>query len=310
MHFEVKKVNWISQKTECMPEKKSVAIYDLASRRTKTIGVIVPKLNSHFITSALKGIQKVIADKGYEIIITHSQESMEKEEASAQLLFDRQVDGVLASLTIGTKSTAHFTPFIDNRIPVVFFDRVDRAHSSGTVVIDNAGCGFLATEHLIRQGCKRIAIITSDLGSDVYAQRYKGFRGALEKYDIAFTNDLLINGDLGMDAARQVLRLKPLPDGLFITNDLAAAMCMHALKEAGIRIPEDIAIVGFNNDPVGRLITPALTTVDYPGFEVGRTAALSLLDHLTGRRSCKPRTTAVVPSALIVRGSSLRSQAC
>src|SRR6201986_4284879 len=111
-----------------MPEKKSVAIYDLTSRRTKTIGVIVPKLNSHFITSALKGIQQVVADKGYEIMITHSQESMEKEEANARLLFDRQVDGVLASLTIATKSTAHFTPFVDNGIPVVFFDRVEVAH--------------------------------------------------------------------------------------------------------------------------------------------------------------------------------------
>ena len=298
---------------ECMPEKKSVAVYDLAGRRTKTIGVIVPKLDSHFITSALKGIQKVITERGYDIIITHSQESLEKEAANARMLFDRRVDGLLASLSVGTKDTAHFAPFADNHIPVVFFDRVERACSNGTVVIDNAGCGFLATEHLVRQGCKRIAIITSDLERDVYAQRYKGFRKALEQYDIAFSDDLLITASMdnndGTAAARQVLQLRPLPDGLFITNDMAAALCMHTLNEAGIRVPDDIAIVGFNNDPVGRLISPALTTIDYPGFEIGCTAAASLLDHLSGRKRAEPRRSAVVPSALIIRGSSLRCQA-
>jgi len=296
-----------------MPEKKSVAVYDLAGRRTKTIGVIVPKLDSHFITSALKGIQKVITERGYDIIITHSQESLEKEAANARMLFDRRVDGLLASLSVGTKDTAHFAPFADNHIPVVFFDRVERACSNGTVVIDNAGCGFLATEHLVRQGCKRIAIITSDLERDVYAQRYKGFRKALEQYDIAFSDDLLITASMdnndGTAAARQVLQLRPLPDGLFITNDMAAALCMHTLNEAGIRVPDDIAIVGFNNDPVGRLISPALTTIDYPGFEIGCTAAASLLDHLSGRKRAEPRRSAVVPSALIIRGSSLRCQA-
>jgi LacI family transcriptional regulator len=102
------------------------------------------------------------------------------------------------------------------------------------------------------------------------------------------------------------MRMKPMPDGLFITSDLAAAMCMHALKESGVRVPEDIAIVGFNNDPVGRLITPTLTTIDYPGFEIGKTAAISLLQHLSGRRSMAQSTTAIVPSGLIVRGSSVR----
>lgn len=296
-----------------MPEKKKVAVYDLASRKTKTIGVIVPRLDSHFITSALKGIQKVTAEKGYEIIITHSQENMEKEVANAQLLFDRRVAGVLASLSVETKDTAHFTPFTDKRIPVIFFDRVENSCSSGTVVIDNARCGYLATEHLIRQGCKRIAIITTDLKRNVYKQRYKGFREALDSYGMAFSEELLVmeggGTDGGMDAAQKVLRMDPLPDGLFITNDLTAAVCMHTLNEAGIRVPEDIAIVGFNNDPVGRLITPALTTIDYSGFEMGKMAASTLLEHLSCRKSMEERTTAIVPSALIVRGSSLKSLA-
>ena len=296
-----------------MPAKKRVAVFDLASRRTKTIGVIVPRLDSHFIMAALRGIQEVISEKGYEIIITHSQESREKEMANVRLLFERNVDGVLASLSAETKGTAHFTPFIDRGIPVVFFDSVKKAHSSGAVVIDNARCGYLATEHLFRQGCRRIAIITSDPKRDVNAQRYQGFRKALEKYDLPFLKELLITCDTGieggMNAAKQVLRMQPLPDGLFITDDLAAAVCMQALKDAGVRVPGEIAIVGLNNDPVGRLITPALTTIDYPGFEVGKTAASRLVDHLWGSVAAQGLTTAVVPPALIVRASSLRSLA-
>jgi LacI family transcriptional regulator len=102
------------------------------------------------------------------------------------------------------------------------------------------------------------------------------------------------------------MHMDPMPDGLFITSDLVAAMCMHTLKEEGVRVPEDIAIVGFNNDPLGRLITPALTTIDYPGVEIGKTAAMSLISHLSGECPLVRSKTAVVPSGLIVRGSSLR----
>jgi len=168
----------------------------------------------------------------------------------------------------------------------------------------------MATEHLIRQGCRRIAIVTSSLKRNVYAQRYKGFREALKDYTIPFTEDLLIlednDKDGGMDAAWRIMHMDPMPDGLFITSDLIAAMCMHTLKEEGIRVPEDIAIVGFNNDPLGRLITPALTTIDYPGIEIGKTAAMSLISHLSGDCPLMQSQTAVVPSGLIVRGSSLR----
>jgi len=296
-----------------MPGKKNIAVYDLARRKTKTVGIIVHKLDSHFMLSALKSIQKMTTENGYEVIITHSQESLEKEAANARLLFDRGVDGVLASLSAETRDTAHFTSFMDKGVPVVFFDCMEKMPDNDTVVIDHAGCGFLAAEHLIRQGCRRIAIISADLERGVYAERYKGFRNALEKYNMTFSKELLITADIGiddgMDAARRVLRMRPLPDGLFITNDLAAAACMHTLKEAGIRVPDDIAIVGFNNDPVGRLITPALTTIDNPGFEIGRTAATRLLDYLSGNGYRDRQTTAVVPPALIIRASSLRSQA-
>ena len=278
--------------------------------QTHTIGIIVHRLDSHFIKSALQGIEKVTTACGYELIITHSQENMEKEVENAKWLYDRGVDGIIASLSVETKGLAHFEAFREKGIPVVFFDRVEKACNSDMVVIENFRCGFLATEHLIRQGCKRIAIITSSLKSNVYAQRYKGFREALNNYKVPFSEELLIKGDIdsddGVNAAKKILQLRQLPDGLFITNDLAAAICMHTLKEAGIEVPDDIAIVGFNNDPVGRLITPTLTTIDYPGLEMGKTAAVSLLNHLSGKLPLTQARTAIVPSGLIIRNSSLR----
>ncbi|MHA4806833.1 LacI family DNA-binding transcriptional regulator [Flavitalea flava] len=296
-----------------MPEKKRVAVYDIARKKTKTVGIIVNKLDSHFITCALKGIETVTTARGYDIIITHSQESMEKEAKNVQLLFDRKVDGVIASLSVETCNLSHFSAFTDKGIPVVYFDRAQIAGNGGMVGIDNSKCGFLATEHLTKQACRRIAIITSSLTTNIYAERYKGFREALNKYNIPFDDELLILVDIekdgGADAAEKIIRMDPMPDGLFITNDLAAAMCMQALKDAGIRVPEDIAIVGFNNDPVGRLIKPTLTTIDYPGHEIGKVAASSLLDQLSGKRS--PGQTralrAIVPSALIVRASSIKA---
>jgi LacI family transcriptional regulator len=268
---------------DCMPEKKRLAVYDLPRKRTGTIGVMVHKLDSHSITSALPGIQKVIMEKGYDIIITHSQESIEKEIANTQLLFARRVDGVLVSPTLATSDTRHFTAFIEKGVPVVFFGRAMPACGSGRVMVDNTRCGYLATEHLIRQGCRRISVVTSALNQNNNVQQYRGFREALKRYGLTPSPDLLITENIetigGADIAQKVMRMDPLPDGLFIPNDQIAVTCIHHFAEAGIRVPEDIAIVGFNNDPAGRLIMPALTTIDYPGFEIGRTAASTLLYH-------------------------------
>ena len=282
----------------------------LVCRRIKTIGVIVHRLDSHFTTSALHGIESVTGAHGYETIITHSQDDSEIEIANARLLLNRGVDGVIASLSSQTESLRHFDAFAEPGIPVVYFDRVAKSNNSDVVVIDNSHCGFLATEHLINQGCRRIAIVTSSLERSVYAQRYTGFRSALRQYDIPFSHDLMvaggIDGEGGIEAARRILKMNPRPDGLFITSDLVAAVCIHTLKEAGVRVPEDIAVVGFNNDPVGRLITPKLTTIDYNGFEVGKTAAMNLLDQLSGGGGGRGSRTAVIPAGLIVRDSSLR----
>ena len=283
---------------------------NLRQQETKTIGVIVHELNSNFITSVLAGIEKVTTEAGYDLIIAHSSESSKKEAANAKNLFHKRVDGLIASLSFDTTNLDHYKPYIDKGVPVMFFDRVEQDGTNTVVIIDNAKCGYIATKHLVDQGCRRIAHITSSLKRNVYSQRYKGYQDALFDNKIVFDESLLIVKDLSeegaVESALRILNMKPLPDGIFITNDFVAAVCMRTLKAHGINIPGDIAIVGFNNDVIGKLIEPALTTINYPGIDMGEIAARNLINHLRGVSNIYQTNTIIVRSELIVRESSLK----
>jgi|KBSSwiS6_1023812.scaffolds.fasta_scaffold13405_3 LacI family transcriptional regulator len=283
---------------------------NLRQRHTKTIGVIVHELKSNFITSVLAGIEKVTAEAGYDLIIAHSSESTEKEIANAKNLFHKRVDGLIASISFDTINLEHFKLYKQRRVPVIFFDRVEQDGSNTTVVIDNAKCGYEATKHLIDQGCKKIVLVTSNLRRNVYSLRYKGYRDALSDYGLNFDESLLLINDLsenaGVESALQILKMDPLPDGIFITNDFVAAVCIRVLKRHGIAIPGDIAVVGFNNDAIGTLIEPELTTINYPGIDMGEIAANSLISYLKGPADVHKPYTIIVPSDLIVRKSSLK----
>jgi LacI family transcriptional regulator len=259
----------------------------------------------------LAGIEKITAAEGYDIIIAHSSESARKEVANARNLFHKRVDGLIASLASDTTSLDHYKPFTDRGIPVLFFDRVEHEGNNTVVVIDNSKSGYMATKHLIEQGCKRIAHLTSSMTRNVYSERHKGYRQALAEHKLPATESLLIISDLsekaGVEAALQIIKMRPRPDGVFITNDFVAAVCMRTLKEHQIKIPEDIAIVGFNNDVIGKLIEPALTTINYPGIDMGEIAARNLINHLQGISNLGQTNTIIVRSDLIVRKSSLKS---
>ncbi len=282
----------------------------LRNQKSHTIGVMVHELNSNFITSVLAGIEKVITQAGYDLIIAHSSESADKEAANALNLFHKRVDGVIASLSFDTTNLEHFQPYIDRKIPLVFFDRVDENSGSPKVIIDNYKSGYEATQHLIDQGCKKIVMVTASLKRNVYAQRFKGYKDALFDNGIKFEENNLLIKDLsekcGIEAAEQIIRMKPMPDGAFITNDFSAAVCMQALKEHGIKIPEDIAIVGFNNDAISKIVEPQLTTINYPGIDIGEIAARNLLGLIRNDPGMMQTNTIIVKSDLIIRKSSLR----
>jgi LacI family transcriptional regulator len=300
----------IIEKAEEMGYRHNNFASNLRKQKTHTIGVLVHELNNNFITSVLAGIEKVTTAAKYDIIIAHSSESYEKETANALNLFHKRVDGLIASLSFDTKGLDHFQVFADKGIPVIFFDRVEENSESTKVIIDNYKSGYQATQHLIEQGCKRIVMVTANLSRNVYAQRFKGYKDALFDNNIAFNEDLLLIKDLsercGVEAAMQIMKMDPIPDGAFITNDFSAAVCMQTLKENGINIPGDIAVVGFNNDAISKIIEPQLTTINYPGIDIGEIAATNLINHLKGVSNIAQTNTIVVRSDLIIRKSSLK----
>ena len=285
---------------------------NLRNQTTNTIGVIMHELNSNFMTSVLAGIEKVTTSAGYDLIIAHSSESFTKEIANARNLFDKRVDGLIASLSFDTKNLDHYKPFKEKNVPVIFFDRVEQEGSNTVVIIDNYKCGYQATEHLINEGCKKIVHITSSLKRNVYSQRFKGYKDSLADSGISFDEDLVIINDLSesaaIESAMQILKMDPLPDGVFITNDFVAAVVMRTLKEKGIKIPEQIAIVGFNNDAICTLVEPARSTINYPGIDVGEVAARNLINHLKGIGNIQNTNTIIIRSNLIIRKSSLKKK--
>lgn len=282
---------------------------NLRQKHTNTIGVVVPKLDSYFMATVISGIEKITAQHGYGLIISQSQESWKKEISCISTLFNSRVDGLLVSLAFNTKNLEHFNVLLNKDIPVVFFDRVADCDGCLRVVIDNYKAGYEATSHLIEQGCKRIVHIGGNLLRNVYSERFNGYKQALADNKLEFDQVLVVISDMtgpaGTDTAKKILKMIPRPDGIFVSNDATAVAAMVELERAGVIIPDEIAVVGFNNDPISQVIRPNLTTVDYPARQIGEIAATSLINKLKNSESAN-FSTLILKHNFICRQSSLR----
>jgi len=287
---------------------------NLRRQRTHTIGVILPHLNSNFLSAVIAGMEKVANEAGYNLLISQSLETEKKEIANAKTMFDSRVDGLLVSLAANTASINHFEPFIKKGVPIIFFDRVFEHKQCTSIVIDNVKAGYEATTHLIAQGGQKIVHITGNLSRNVYADRLKGYKFALLENGLPYQDENVYSINLTSEidlnkALNKILNGKALPNSLFVANDSCAVSCIKFFKKAGIRIPQDIAIVGFNNDPLANVIEPNLTTIDYPGCEMGEVAAKNLINHLNGVHDINSTNTIILRSGLIIRESSQRKSA-
>jgi LacI family transcriptional regulator len=283
---------------------------NLRKKSSNIIGVIVPRLNSNFMSDVIAGIEKVVNDANYNLFISQSLESMKKEVSNAKAMFNNRVDGLLVSLAYDTDNIDHFETFIKRGIPVIFFDRVQEHKQCPSIFIDNYKAAYNITTHLIEQGCKRIMHIAGNQLRNVYADRFNGYKQALADNHIAFEEDLLLINNLsahaGTEAAELILKMPQMPDGIFVANDLCAVSCMQALKKQGISIPNDVAFAGFNNDPTACVIEPNLTTIDYKGYEMGEVAAKILISFLDKHDDLQQTHSLILRSELIIRESSLK----
>jgi LacI family transcriptional regulator len=283
---------------------------NLSKQKSNTIGVIVPKLNSIFMSTLLAGIEKIANEAGYNLIISQSLESMEKEKINAKTLYDSGVDALLVSLAYDTSNFDHFAHYIRNKIPLLFIDRVHNLPNCSTIIINNRLAGFEATEHLLAQGCKNLLYVGGNIKRNVYLDRLQGFREALEKHQFDFDKTHFLESDLSPNDVDSVIRYiknsdNPI-DGLFIASDNFAVHIMKALKKEHYKIPQDIKIVGFNNDPISDLVTPTLTTINYPGYEMGILAGQSVISQLNGSINLQPANSITLRHELIVRESTFK----
>jgi LacI family transcriptional regulator len=282
---------------------------NLRQKRTNTIGVVVPRLNSYFMATVISGIENITNKYGYGLIISQSRENQNQEAASVSTMFNSRVDGLLVSLSLDTNKLDHFNIFLNKNIPVVFFDRVTECFGCMSVVVDNYKAGYEAVNHLVEQGCRRIMHMGGNMLRNVYNDRFRGYRQVLADNNIPFDEDLVVisgmKGEDGVNTARKILGMKNRPDGIFVSNDTCAVAIIVELEKAGLRIPEDIAVVGFNNEPISQIVRPNLTSVDYPALEIGEIAATSLINKLTNASSDNLNNV-VLKHKLIVRESSMK----
>lgn len=281
---------------------------NLSKQKSNTIGVIVPKLSSYFMANVLSGIEKAANAEGYNLIISQSLELEKKEKLNAKTLYDSGVDALMVSLTNETTDYEHFKTFIKREIPLLFFDRVYNLPNCPTVRIDNKTAGYEATEHLISQGCKNILHVSGNLKRNVYSERFSGFKEALEKNGRAFRKSNLLETDLDPKKIDRVVahlkKTKHKFDGIFLANDTMAVECIKELKKLELKIPQEIKIVGFNNDPISEIISPALTTIDYPGYKLGLLSGQSIISHLNGTINLQSAGSIILKHKLIIREST------
>jgi LacI family transcriptional regulator len=283
---------------------------NLRKQKTHTIGVIVPWLNSYFMSTVLAGMEKIANEAGYNLIISQSLELEKKEILNAQTMFSSRVDALLVSVASDTEGGEHFQAFIDKGVPLLFFDRIVQSLDCPNIVIDNVKAGYAVTKHLIEQGCTRIVHATGSLKRNVYLERLEGYKLALDEHGIIYDENLVFESSLTPDSIIElvdnILAMQPRPDAVFITKDNSAVSLIQMLKSRGVKIPTDIAVVGFNNDPITTIIEPNLTTVNYSGKEMGEIAMQNIINRLTDAATVFAAHTTTLQSKLIVRASSLR----
>ena len=298
----------INSTAEAMGFRFNTFAANLRRQRTDTIGVILPKFNSNFMAEVIAGIEKVTNNAGLNLIVSQSLENLDKEARNVKTMLNNRVDGLLVSLTEMTTDITHFDIFFQKGIPVLFFDRVPMNSLLPSVTINNLEAGYIITKHLLQTDAKKIVHVSGNQSSNVYRDRFLGYKKALDEFGIEYDASLLIINSLseeaGIIAAKEIIQLKG--DAVFVTNDTCASSCMNELKRNGIRVPEEIRVAGFNNDIISRNVEPALTTINYPGFKMGEIVASKLVDHLYDNININEISSVILEPELLIRPSTIR----
>ncbi|WP_400192204.1 LacI family DNA-binding transcriptional regulator [Hymenobacter sp. B81] len=285
----------------------------LRKGRSNTLGVLVPHITGHFFPEVVNGIAIEASKAGYNVMICQSNEDALQERRNIELLMNAQVEGILVSLASTTQDFGHFDAVSQLDVPLVFFDRIvegmEGHHISAVVLDDHAGA-YAAVSHLIEQGCRRIAHFTGPLHLNIHKNRHQGYMDALRDHGLEFVEELVYIDDLqlatGARGMEHLLGLAQPPDAVFSSNDLAAVGAMQTLKAHGLRIPQDMALVGFSNEAFTALTEPTISSVDQGSHDMGRTAVQQLVKMLAADSADGAPRPVVLKPRLLIRDSSRR----
>lgn len=282
----------------------------LMQKRTLTIGIVVPEFLNSFFPEVIIGAQEILFEKGYQVLITQSNENFETEQKNVKALEDSMVDGIIISQTSETKNISYFQNLIDSGFPIVFFNRVNSEISCSKILFNDYKWAFFATEHLINQGYKNIYHLKGKESLSLTNDRTNGFLDAHAKHKLLLKKEQIIATGFtiedGKRSANKIIESGLLPDAIFAANDPSAIGAMQVFKKRGFKIPEDIAFVGFTESRMGSIIEPALTSVLQPATEIGREAARLLIEQIENPSTFQPQTI-VLNGQLNIRESSIKS---
>lgn len=286
---------------------------NLRTKESKTIGLIIPEVVHHFFSNIINAIIDEAEKNGYLVIILQSNESIELEKKQVELLINKRVDGILISLSNGSNNDDHIQEIIRRNIPFVMFDKISKLSKCSKVIIDDQIAAFNAVQHLIDNGCKKIAHIRGPLNPQNSIDRFIGYKKALEKNNIPFDPKLVytcenVTFEEGYHFAKQIINEHPDVDGIFTITDLVAVGVLSYLNDNEIKIPEKIAVIGFSNWFMSQVVTPKLSTIEQPSHEMGREAFNLLLEEINCHKEEKnfePKQI-VLETSVIARESSIK----
>lgn len=297
----------VAQKLNYQPNHIAAA---LRVGRSNIIGIIVPTADRSFFSSVVRGIEEIANQSRYHVMICQTYDNYEKEVATVEALLNARVDGIIASHGKETLNFDHFRKVKERGIPLILFDRSNDELEVSHVVIDDYLGGYKATEHLIQQGCRRIAHFTNTRKISIYKERLRGYREALLNYGLPYSEELVVESNLQLEDGRssmeQLLKLDRMPDAVFSASAYGAMGALQVLKEKRISVPRQVALVAFSNEPFTSFTDPALSTVDQHSMRMGNAAAQIFLEEITSENEKFIPQKIVLKPELIIRASSLR----
>lgn len=285
----------------------------LKERRSRAIGVVVSEIANNFFSQAINGIESIAYNRGYHVIITQSHESEEREKVNIMHHASRSVDGLLISLSSGTVDLTFLKELYDKGLPIVFFDRITHEIDTHKVTANNYLGALQVTEHLILQGFKKIAHITSSPYLSITKERLQGYTEALKKHQIPLNEDFIKYCNHGgmiaeevEEAITKLFKGKVKPDAVFTASDRITTVCFAALKK--LKAKKGLGFAGFSNTKVGELFDPPMTVVQQPAFEIGQMATEMLIGMIESKRPVTEFETKILDTQLIVRESSKKKK--